>query len=105
MKYKGIEDGTPTGEPLCRTCSNCVRIQGKAVSETLLYCKAADELRSIPLPFEAYECTKYRDKRKPNLYSLEKVAWILRSDNRTKTVGFVSPAQKEEHKKLIEENY
>jgi len=34
-------------------------------------------------------CTGYADRSLPSLYDLEDVAWVLRSDARTKKIGFV----------------
>jgi hypothetical protein len=101
IKFKGVEGGTPTGEPLCRTCNNCIRVQGKALSQTRIFCKALNDFNNVEITFEAFECSKYDDQRLPRLYDMEKEAWILRSDARTKKVGFVSPAQKKEHQELL----
>ena len=43
-----------------------------------------DEIR-----FSVASCTGYSDRSLPSLYDLEDVAWVLRSDARTKKIGFV----------------
>jgi len=34
-------------------------------------------------------CTGYSDRRCATLYDMEDIAWVLRSDARTKKIGFV----------------
>ena len=43
-----------------------------------------DEIR-----FPVTSCTGYSDRRCASLYDLEDIAWVLRSDARTKNIGFV----------------
>lgn len=90
-KYKGVAGGTITGPPLCRTCSFASYIQGRSEGQTLLFCSAIHDGR--PMPFEAYECSAYEDKRLPTRNAMEKTAWILRTDEFRKTIGFVSPGE------------
>ena len=35
-------------------------------------------------------CSKYDDRRMPSLHEMRQTAWILRTDERKKTIGFVS---------------
>src|SRR5579872_6659838 len=102
MKYRGVEGGTPVGPPLCRTCHSSMYIKGKAEGQELLFCSKIDTWYDTPLPFEAYECSAYSDKRLPDLYDMKKVAWIIQSDALTKRVGFLPP-KSPEHKKILEE--
>jgi hypothetical protein len=34
-------------------------------------------------------CTDYSDRRLPSIRNMEDMAWVLRTDNRTKKIGFV----------------
>jgi hypothetical protein len=90
-KYRGVEGGTVTGPPLCRTCQFAVYIKGHSVSDVQLYC------RMIPMESgmarEAYECSMYADKRMPSLELMHKTGWVLRTDEFKKVIGFVSPAE------------
>jgi len=76
-------------------------IQGASESERLLICgefSGFDNKR--PMPFEAYECSEYDDKRLPSKRSMENTAWILRTNPKQKgTLGFFSPAQLKEFRK------
>jgi hypothetical protein len=42
----------------------------------------------IPEPIAT--CSKYDDRRLPSLYDMRRTAWILRTDQDQKVVGFVS---------------
>ena len=93
MKYRGVEGGTPTGQPLCRTCRNAHLSQGLSASSCRLYCIALPS-KPIELKFEAYECTSYDDKRLPLMYQMEELAWIFKTDVKTREIGFVSPSDR-----------
>ena len=99
--YKGVRGGTIGGTPLCRTCRNATYIQGHAESQRLLMCAefSGFDLKT-PLPFEAYECSEYEDKRLPTKRDMEDTAWILRTHPKQKgTLGFFSPTQLKEFRK------
>jgi len=94
-----------SGVPLCRTCRNATYIQGHAESQRMLYCAQVSGFDSkSPMPFEAYECSEYEDKRLPSKRDMEDTAWILRTNPKQKgTLGFFSPSQLRElrREKLI----
>jgi hypothetical protein len=94
-KYRHVMGGTATGVPLCRTCGHATRVQGKAESQSAVYCSVlGGENGAKRLEWEAYECNHYQDTRIPSLYEMKQVAWQLRTDAVTKKiVGFVSPEQ------------
>jgi hypothetical protein len=96
-RFKGVLDGEK--EPLCRTCQYAHYIKGNSISEIILECSARYEPSTMP--FEAVECSKYEDKRKPDRHTYEKIAWHINTDRKTGTIGFLSPA---EWKKLSKEN-
>lgn len=93
---KGVCGGTPTGDPLCRTCRNCFQIAGQSASENIILCQKIGKT----IPFEAMECSEYDDKRVASRWDMEQIAWILMSDAHTKKVGFLS--QEELRKRGIE---
>jgi hypothetical protein len=39
------------------------------------------------------ECSSYDDSRRPEMYQMEQIAWIVRTDKKTKRIGFVSPEE------------
>lgn len=89
--YKGVRGGTCFGEPLCPTCRNAQIIQGVSASNLTVLCHTNSP--AVPIPFYAYECSKYDDKRIPSKWDFEQIAWVLGSDKRTKKIGFHSPAE------------
>jgi hypothetical protein len=101
MKHRGVEGGTIYGEPLCRTCHHSIYIKGKAEGQEMLMCESIGFMLKAPLPFEAYECSSYSDKRLPSLHDMEKTAWIIQSDAINNKIGFVSPKHKEAHRKAL----
>ncbi len=84
--YKGVSGGTISGDPLCRTCRHAQYIQGSSVSQRILICGTINK----PLPFEAYECGQYDDKKLPSRWDLEQIAWVFVTNSKTKQIGFVS---------------
>jgi len=92
IKHKGVEGGTIGGVPICRTCRWAQYIRGASVGQEALHC-ARIEHGPNGMPFEAYECSQYSDKRRPSLETMNETAWILRTDEFRKAIGFVSPGE------------
>lgn len=90
-KFKGVEGGTPTGPPLCRTCAFAHYTRGIAASDVHLYCRMMPtEYGSSEMKAEAYDCSSYEDKRQASLQNMYKTAWYLRTDEFRNSIGFVS---------------
>jgi len=62
-------------------------IQGQAESQRMLRC---GWMNSRIMPFEAYECAVYDDKRQPALSDMKQIAWVLRTEKNGGTIGFCS---------------
>lgn len=93
MPFK-IRGGTTTdaSESLCATCRNATIVRGPRLEHDIVECGMLSGPRrrvTFPVTF----CTDYSDRRMPTLRGLEEIAWVLRTDNRTKTIGFV-PSRK-----------
>lgn len=73
--YRGVRGGTPTGEPLCKTCKYASYRFGARQGEALLICGATEP--STVMPFEVYDCSDYGDVRLPQLYHMQERAWLL----------------------------
>lgn len=84
--YRGVQGGTPIGDPLCRTCRFCQRMKGQSEGQEIVYCQYLGK----PMPFEAMECGMYEDKRQPSLNEMKRVAWVLRTEKFGRAIGFVS---------------
>ncbi|MGE3492018.1 MAG: hypothetical protein AB7N29_18580 [Vicinamibacterales bacterium] len=79
-----VSDGQAS---LCLTCRSATIIRGARLTDEIISCGkriVRDEIR-----FAVASCTGYSDRSLPSLYDLEDVAWVLRSDARTKKIGFV----------------
>ncbi len=79
-----VSDGQAS---LCLTCRSATIIRGARLTDEIISCGKRvirDEIR-----FPVASCTGYSDRSLPSLYDLEDVAWVLRSDARTKKIGFV----------------
>ena len=89
MRVK-IQGGTVQhGEAsLCVTCRHATIIQGPGLQDRIVNCGRLSEHDSrIPFPVSA--CSGYSDRRHPTVYEMEDIAWVLRTDARKNTIGFV----------------
>ena len=79
-----VSDGQTS---LCTTCRSATIIRGTRLSDEIVAC--GKRMISDRITFAVASCAGYSDRRSPSLYDLEDVAWVLRSDARTKKIGFV----------------
>lgn len=85
MRIK-IHGGTPiNGEPLCHTCRYATVIRGTRASDEIIECRMVERRLTFAVTF----CTQYVSRQHPSLHEMEDIAWILKSDAKRKTVGFV----------------
>ena len=87
MKIQGgtVRHGDPS---LCLTCRHATVVQGPSLQDRIVNCGVLSDGDSrIPFPVSA--CSGYSDRRHPTLYEMEDIAWVLRTDPRRKTIGFV----------------
>jgi hypothetical protein len=88
MRLK-IHGGTASdGEAsLCTTCRSATIIRGARLSNEIISC--GKRMVRDEITFRVTSCTGYSDRRSASLYDMEDIAWVLRSDARTKKIGFV----------------
>ena len=87
-----IRTGTPKGsESLCNSCYWAHIQRGFAESEEVVLCAFLRHARLVP--FKVSQCTDYNDKRIPSKRDMEDIAWIIRTKDVNRSMGF---AQKEE---------
>jgi hypothetical protein len=87
-----IRKGTPQGsESLCNSCYWAHIQRGFAESEEVVLCAFLSHARLVP--FKVSHCTDYNDKRIPSKRDMEDIAWIIRTKDVNRPMGF---AQKEE---------
>ena len=84
-----IKGGTPEeGTTLCVTCSYGLVRRGFSAAQEEIVCRATRPTERIP--FRIRECSEYEDRRLPNLYSMQKIAWILLTKSAGRSIGFVT---------------
>ena len=87
-----IRGGTPQGtESLCNSCYWAHIQRGFAESEEVVLCAFLRQPHVVT--FKVSQCTDYNDKRVPSKADMESIAWIIRTKDINRPVGF-------SHKKL-----
>lgn len=89
-----IRGGTVNhGEPsLCLTCRWATIVKGPSLQDEIVECGQLYSGHSR-ITFPVNSCTAYSDRRRASLREMEEIAWILRSDSRRNSIGFV-PARR-----------
>jgi hypothetical protein len=73
--FKGVRGGTPSGEPLCRSCAFAHYRSGQRQKDTEIFCSSFNP--TIRLSYEMFDCSDYQDNRMTQVYDLLGRAWIL----------------------------
>lgn len=87
IKIKGgtVQHGEAS---LCATCRHATVIQGTSLREQLVDCGRLYGNRSR-ITFPVTSCSGYSDRRSPSVREMEEIAWILRTDTKRNSIGFV----------------
>ena len=86
-------------ESLCNSCYWAHIQRGFAESEEVILCAFLRPARIVP--FKISQCTDYNDKRIPSKSEMEEIAWIIRTKDVNRQVGFAK--QEEEQQNANEE--
>jgi hypothetical protein len=85
-------------ESLCNSCYWAHIQRGFAESEEVILCAFLRPARLVP--FKVSQCTDYNDKRVPSRSDMEEIAWIIRTKDVNRNVGFAKevefPSDKED---------
>ncbi len=73
-------------ESLCNSCYWAHIQRGFAESEEIIFCAFLRPTRVVP--FKVSQCTDYADKRIPSKSEMEEIAWIIRTKDVNRQVGF-----------------
>ncbi len=86
MKVK-IRGGTAReSEPsLCLSCRFSRVVQGVSSRDQIVECRQLE----ARVTFQVTSCSEYVNHQHPSLWHMEDIAWILRTDVRRRTIGFV----------------
>ena len=101
-----IRSGRPqVSESLCDSCYWSHIQRGVAESEEVILCAFLRPARLVP--FRVSMCTDYNDKRVPSKADMEEIAWIIRTKDVNRPVGFankvgVSEADKEDEIEAVD---
>ena len=95
-----VDHGEP---PLCWTCRHATIAKGRTLRDEVTLCgQMPSGDRTIRFPVTS--CTGYSDRRQPTLWHMEEIAWVLRSNPRSKTIGFVEARRlKEDERHVLED--
>ena len=84
-----IHGAVRPGEPsLCVTCRHATIVQGPGLQDRIVDCSQLSS-RDSRVSFPVHSCSAYSDRRHPSVREMEDIAWILRTDARKKSIGFV----------------
>jgi hypothetical protein len=80
--------GTDGSTPLCYSCRWATIARGPRLGDEIISCSRLSDNHGR-IRFPVVSCTAYTDRRLTSLHDMEDLAWVLRSDNRRKQIGFV----------------
>jgi hypothetical protein len=97
MSVIKIRDGRPQRtESLCNSCYWAHIQRGFAESEEVILCAFLRPARLVP--FKVSQCTDYNDKRVPSKTDMEEIAWIIRTKDVNRHVGFTKDEESHDEK-------
>jgi hypothetical protein len=83
-------------ESLCNSCYWSHIQRGFAESEEVILCAFLRPARLVP--FKVSQCTDYNDKRIPSKTDMEEIAWIIRTKDVNRQVGFSREGESHDEK-------
>ena len=93
-----IRNGKPqVSVSLCNSCYWAHIQRGFAESEEVVLCAFLRPARLVP--FKVSLCTDYYDKRIPSRRDMEEIAWIIRTKDVNRPVGFAKKETDDEKEK------
>lgn len=93
-----IRNGRPqVSASLCSSCYWAHIQRGFAESEEVILCAFLRPARLVP--FKVNMCTDYNDKRVPSKSDMEEIAWIIRTKDVNRPLGFTKKEMDEETEK------
>ena len=96
LKIRGgtVEHGQPS---LCLTCRYATIVKGQRLRDEIVECSRLGER----IRFSVSSCNGYIDRTHPTIREMEDVAWVLRSDTRQNTIGFVRACKLKPHDRYV----
>jgi hypothetical protein len=62
------------------------------VGQESIHCQQMFD-RPVQITYPVVECNEYKDATLPSLSEMTKIAWVVKADKRTGTVGFTAGAK------------
>ena len=94
-----LRSGKPqTSESLCNSCYWAHIQRGFAESEEIIGCAFLRPPHAVP--FKVSHCTDYNDKRVPSKEDMEEIAWIIRTKDVNRQVGFSNEPEVQQEDEL-----
>jgi hypothetical protein len=75
-------------DPLCHTCRHATIVRGLGLRDEIIECSQLS-YQQQRVTFPVTFCTKYVSTRHASLREMQEMAWVLRSDTKKNTMGFV----------------
>ena len=96
-----IRGGKPEGAAsLCNSCYWAHIQRGFAESEEVVLCAFLRQAHVVT--FKVSQCTDYNDKRDPSKADMESIAWIIRTKDINRPMGFSSKEDRDEKVEELE---
>lgn len=83
-------------ESLCNSCYWAHIQRGFAESEEIILCAFLRPARLVP--FKVSQCTDYNDRRIPSKSDMEEIAWIIRTKDVNRPVGFTKATEADDER-------
>jgi len=93
MNKLKVFQGTRTADAprLCDSCDMGVVLRGTTDSEEYVYCTLMEK----QITMRVTDCNRYTDRALAPLWALQDIAWVLRTDSKRQTIGFVRAKEQE----------
>ena len=93
MSANKVQDGTPKFDKpsLCESCQFALIIRGESESQLRIACGFNN---MGPVKFKVTACTGYNQRTATPLHEMNRMAWHLCVDKKTREMGFISPNER-----------
>ena len=104
MRIKIREGTARSGDtPLCHTCRHACIVRGRSLRDEIVECSRLSHPHNL-VTFAVVYCTSYVNAQHPSIREMEDIAWVLRSDSKKHSIGFVRAKDlKPNHRFVLDE--
>ena len=76
-----------SGKNLCESCKSGMIIKGQATRDEFIYCHKLEKTLQI----QVADCNRYEAENTLAKWEMERMAWRIGTDKKTKKIGFYTP--------------